>query len=126
MGFLLSFGMPASSTACQIGRGLLKLSVLAAASLCVCEPVWAAGNCEQIMSLTRAAAEITRAELVQSGVFIPPNGKSIGGLPPFCRVAAVLHPSLDSAIRIELWMPQKSWNGRLEGTGNGGFAGNLA
>lgn len=63
---------------------------------------------------------------MQSGIFTLPNGKSVDGLPPFCRVAAVLHPSHDSAIRIELWMPQTSWNGRLEGTGNGGFAGSLA
>ena len=37
---------------------------------------------------------------------------------PFCRVAAVLDPSSNFAISIELWMLQANWNGRLEGTGN--------
>ena len=90
-------------------------------------PAWAANNrCEQLASLAASSVEITAAEVVTAGVFTPPHGKTISGLPPFCRVAAVLHPSSDSAIRIELWMPEENWNGRLEGTGNGGFAGSLA
>jgi feruloyl esterase len=99
---------------------------LAAFSLATCLPLFAAGNCERIVNLKTETVEITQAEVVRSGVFSPPNGKAIGGLPSFCRVAAVLHPSADSAIRIELWMPEEKWNGRLEGTGNGGFAGNIA
>jgi tannase/feruloyl esterase len=104
---------------------LAKLRIAASVLFFACRPVFAVGNCEQIASLSTQVAEITKVEVAQSGVFTPPNGKAIGGLPPFCRVAAVLHPSSDSAIRIELWMPQTNWNGRLEGTGNGGFAGNL-
>lgn len=44
-------------------------------------------------------------------------------LPSFCRVAATLMPSSDSEIRIEVWMPIAGWNGKFEGTGNGGYAG---
>jgi feruloyl esterase len=29
-------------------------------------------------------------------------------------------------INIELWMPSSGWNGRFEGTGNGGYAGNIS
>ncbi len=47
------------------------------------------------------------------------------GLPPFCRVAATLMPSPDSSIRIEVWMPVSGWNGKYEGTGNGGYAGRI-
>jgi hypothetical protein len=35
-------------------------------------------------------------------------------------------PTPDSLINIELWMPTDSWNGRFEGTGNGGYAGTVA
>jgi feruloyl esterase len=94
--------------------------------LAACLPGFAANRCDQLSNLKSATVEITTAEIVASGVFRPPKGKAFGDLPPFCRVAAILHPSSDSAIRIELWMPETGWNGRLEGTGNGGFAGNLA
>jgi feruloyl esterase len=89
-------------------------------------PAWADRSCDSLAHVTTPTLKVTVAEVVSSGVFTPPNGKPLSGLPPFCRVAALLHPSSDSAIRIELWMPQTRWNGRLEGTGNGGFAGNLA
>ncbi|MDQ2775465.1 MAG: tannase/feruloyl esterase family alpha/beta hydrolase [Acidobacteriota bacterium] len=104
----------------------MHVSFATVATLIACFPAFAANNCEQLASLATPTVEISAAAVVQSGVFTPPKGKPLDGLPPFCRVAAVLHPSADSAIRIELWMPEADWNGRLEGTGNGGFAGNLA
>lgn len=94
-------------------------------SLAASHPVLSAGNCEQLRNFATPTVEITVADAVQTGVFSPSSGKPFDGLPPFCRVAAVLHPSPDSAIRIELWMPETNWNGRLEGTGNGGFAGGI-
>ena len=44
-------------------------------------------------------------------------------LPAFCRVVAVAKPTADSDITIEVWMPLAGWNGKLQGLGNGGFAG---
>jgi hypothetical protein len=45
-------------------------------------------------------------------------------LPAFCQVAATLRPTSDSEIRIEVWMPEgTAWNGKYEGTGNGGWGG---
>jgi feruloyl esterase len=38
-------------------------------------------------------------------------------------VAATLHPSSDSDIKMELWLPIENWNGRFEMVGNGGWAG---
>ena len=32
-------------------------------------------------------------------------------------------PTADSNIGIEVWMPLDRWNGKLQGIGNGGFAG---
>ena len=105
---------------------LFACTAVTIVSLLACSPAFAASNCEQLTKLTTTTSEITLAELVQSGIFTPPKGKPFTGLPTFCRVAATLHPSSDSAVRIELWMPETNWSGRLEGTGNGGFAGNLA
>lgn len=94
--------------------------------LVACSPALGIAGCNQLTRFANTRVEITTADIVQSGVFTPPEGKALVDLPPFCRVAAVLHPSSDSAIRIELWMPETGWNGRLEGTGNGGFAGTLS
>ncbi len=95
-------------------------------TLLTCWPAIAADNCKQLAHFATPRIEITATAIVDSGVFTSPTGKAFGDLPRFCRVAAILHPSTDSEIRIELWMPEADWNGRLEGTGNGGFAGNLA
>ena len=47
-------------------------------------------------------------------------------LPAFCRVAATLRPTSDSEIKIEVWMPEAAeWNGKFEGTGNGGWGGSI-
>jgi feruloyl esterase len=69
---------------------------------------------------------VTAAEVVGAGTFTPEGGKAIEGLPRFCRVAAILDPSGDSAIRVEVWLPLTEWNERLEGTGNGGLAGKIS
>src|SRR5262249_1465414 len=47
-------------------------------------------------------------------------------LPAFCRVTAILTPSSDSNIKVELWMPVSGWNGKFVIPGNGGFAGTVA
>ncbi len=41
-----------------------------------------------------------------------------------CRVNAVLTPTSDSEIKVEVWLPA-NWNGRLLGVGNGGWAGSV-
>jgi feruloyl esterase len=40
-------------------------------------------------------------------------------------VVATATPSADSAISIEVWMPEQGWNGKFRGQGNGGFAGQI-
>ncbi len=47
-------------------------------------------------------------------------------LPAFCRVTAVLRPSSDSTIGIEVWLPGSShWNGKYQAVGNGGWGGSI-
>ena len=34
-----------------------------------------------------------------------------------------LETTSDSDVKIEVWLPASGWNGKLQGIGNGGFAG---
>jgi feruloyl esterase len=85
-----------------------------------------ASSCEGLAKLRLPHGVITAAETVSNHSFTPPTGKPLTDLPPFCRVTATLKPSADSDILIEIWLPLSGWNQRLEGTGNGGFAGKIA
>ena len=78
---------------------------------------------------------VTSAQFVAAGALPPPparGGGRAGGANPFadvpaiCRVAATMKPSADSNIKIEVWMPATTWNGKLRGTGNGGLGGGTA
>jgi feruloyl esterase len=81
-----------------------------------------AGVCENLSSIALPHTTITVAELVAAGEFRRPTFKK---LPAFCRVAATLKPAADSDIKIEVWMPQSGWNGKLQSVGNGAWAGTI-
>jgi feruloyl esterase len=81
--------------------------------------VRAAETCASLRALELPGMTVTAAEGVAAGG----EGK-YSKLPAFCRVAATLRPTKDSEIRIEVWMPEAAaWNGKYEGTGNGGWGG---
>ena len=82
-----------------------------------------ASPCTNLQSLQLQHATINSATDNTTGVFVPPGSAPITGLPAFCRVTATLTPSSDSTIRIEVWLPETTWNGRFLGTGGGGFQG---
>jgi tannase/feruloyl esterase len=87
----------------------------------------AAAPCESLRMLSLPNTTITRAELVAAGPFqtsvnpAPPRLM----LPAHCRVAAVLTPSSDSHIEIEVWLPAENWNGKFQAVGDGGLAGSI-
>ena len=85
---------------------------------------WAA-DCGGLKSLKLEATEIVAADSVTSGTLNIPEEAPLQGLPPFCRVRGIMRPTSDSKIRFEVWLPEKEWNGRLLGAGNGGFAGSI-
>ena len=85
----------------------------------------AAATCESLATLGRAATTVSVAQSITTGSFKPATGSAIENLPPFCRVAGVLKPSADSEIQFEVWLPSADWNGKLQGVGNGGFAGSI-
>lgn len=84
-----------------------------------------AASCESLSKLTLPATSISLAQSAPAGAFTPPAGKPIANLPAFCRVAGEIHPSADSNIKFEVWLPASGWNGKFQGVGNGGFAGNI-
>jgi feruloyl esterase len=90
----------------------------------------AAQQCHQLASLKLPDTKIVMAESVQAGAFTWPGDSTPIGppvdfktLPAFCRVTAVAKPTSDSEIKFEVWMPESKWNGKFEGTGNGGWLG---
>ncbi|MDE3189178.1 MAG: tannase/feruloyl esterase family alpha/beta hydrolase [Acidobacteriota bacterium] len=91
----------------------------------------ASGNrqaCEELAKLALPHTRIVQAAEVEAGKLAPPDDSKnpiFGQLPAFCRVVAEAHPSSDSQIKIEVWLPVSGWNGRFLGQGNGGFAGSI-
>jgi len=83
-----------------------------------------AETCADLAKLKFPEGSIEKAEVVTHNSFRQVlNNQPIGELPVFCRVVATLRPSTDSNIGVEMWLPQSDWNGRLLGTGSGGFGG---
>lgn len=89
--------------------------------------------CADLANVRLPGATITTTDRVSAGGFVPPPGalgptlplgapSMYAGLPPFCRVAATIHPVPESEIKFEIWLPER-WNGRFVGVGNGGVAG---
>jgi feruloyl esterase len=71
-------------------------------------------SCAELMSTRLPHAEVTRASLETQGAV------------ELCKVSVTSHPTKDSDIRIEVWIPAGSaWNGKFVQLGNGGFAGSI-
>ncbi len=114
----------------KILRAALYASVVPAALALLPAPaVAAAASCETLAKLSFPDATIDKAQTVPAGDFtLPPSGpagraQTFKNLPAFCRVAATLKPSVDSDIKIEVWLPSANWNGKFQAVGNGGWAG---
>jgi hypothetical protein len=93
--------------------------------LCAALPA-AAAPCESLALLVLPSTTVTTAAMVPAGMFGPPLGGTMLNVPAFCRFAGSIKPSDDSDIRFEVWMPAEKWNGKFQGIGNGGFAGDIA
>ncbi|HUB18637.1 MAG TPA: tannase/feruloyl esterase family alpha/beta hydrolase [Acidobacteriaceae bacterium] len=103
---------------------MLRIVPALACLLLGSSPLLFAADCSSLKNLPLPNTTITLAEEITSGApDIPDAGAPLSGLPAFCRVAGELHPTADSRIRFEVWLPAQDWNGRILGTGNGGFAG---
>jgi feruloyl esterase len=78
-------------------------------------------SCEKLGKLSLPDTTITQVQAIKAPPASAPAG--LQNLPPYCRVAATLAPSKDSEIKIEVWMPESGWNGKLQSVGNGGWSG---
>ena len=89
----------------------------------------AAATCENIRAINLPNTAITLAQPVAPGGFTPQGGRgadAFKSLPGFCRVAATITPVPDSEIKIEVWLPESGWNGKLQSVGNGAWAGSIS
>ncbi len=93
-------------------------------------PAVTAASCQKIASLALSKTKISMTQLVPAGSFTPPGTvggpaqpQPLTGLPEFCRVVASIHPTTDSDIRIEVWLPTTGWNGKFMAVGNGVWRG---
>ena len=86
-------------------------------------------DCAELKNVAIPGMRITSAALEPAGSFnVPAGGPGPAqtlDLPARCRVQGVLTPTPDSEIGFEVWMPATGWNGRFQGIGNGGFAGDI-
>lgn len=115
----------------------LLLAVLGAALFCTsafAQATPSGGSCEKLGQLALSNAKVTSAGVVAAGGFVVPANPGqrpstdpiYKTLPEFCRVMITATPSADSDIKIEVWLPLSGWNGRMQGEGNGGFAGEIS
>jgi feruloyl esterase len=86
-------------------------------------------SCGDLANLNLPDTTIMSAEEVPAGPFpfgnvAPTCSSDIASplLPAFCRVQGTIGPG---QIKFEVWLPLEGWNGKFEGLGNHGFAGNI-
>ena len=86
------------------------------------QPAWSSApmDCAALARLHLPHVQIHSAARIDGPTFTPPGAPAaLTDLPAFCRVDAVIAP----AVHFELWLPLADWNGKFEGTGNGGYSG---
>jgi Tannase and feruloyl esterase len=119
---LIGLGSAASIAPAATSRTLAAWNVSASAPV---RPV-EAGTCEALAGLKLDKVVIVTAAIEGGDASVTLKtffGTPVGHVPSFCRVTARLHPTNDSDIGIEVWLPVKGWDGRFHGVGVGGFAG---
>lgn len=58
---------------------------------------------------------------IPQGTYATNHGFNATGL-DFCNVSLYYtHPGYDDYVNVQVWLPLKTWNGRFQGTGGGGF-----
>ncbi|MFC4312049.1 tannase/feruloyl esterase family alpha/beta hydrolase [Steroidobacter flavus] len=83
-------------------------------------------SCEQLKQLPLSDTSI-EGTVVPAGEYKNPAAAYMPAiaLPAHCRVRGTIKPTSDSDIKFEVWLPLQQWNGKLQGSDNGGFAGSI-
>lgn len=110
----------------QRARGVRSLAAIAVISAVPTMSVHAA-TCESLKTLSLSHVTIESATSVAAADFVDENMDWLppAPLPAHCRVQGTIRPTADSDIKFEVWMPASNWNGKLQGVGNGGYAGKI-
>jgi feruloyl esterase len=99
-------------------RGLILGAVAALSAT----PAFAA-TCESLAGKTLADTKIVSAVDTAPFANTDPMFGPFKVEKRFCRVSGTIAP----AIKFEVWLPEPgTWNGKLQGVGNGGVAGSIA
>lgn len=103
-------------------HGIL-MAGLFAAILFAMSPGRAAGSaaCTSLRGLKLPNTTISRATTIAAHPFYA--GDQEFDIPSVCVVSGVIRPTSDSHIDFSVWLPVTGWNHKLQGVGNGGFAG---
>jgi len=86
-------------------------------------------SCADLANLKLPDTRITSVQEMEAGPFpfgnvAPTCSSDVASpqLPAFCRVQGTIGPG---QINFEVWLPLEGWNGKFQGLGNHGFAGNI-
>lgn len=105
------------------------ISSFGVVAVALCSGPCLAETCKDLAALKLPDTKIISAEVVDAGSFEapmpPPFPPARSELPARCRVVGSIHPTQDSQIGFEVWMPVSGWNGRYQQVGNGGLAGHI-
>jgi hypothetical protein len=117
----------------NVKLALAAALALSTASVCGQSTALASEKCAALSKLSIPSATVEVAQLIDAGAFRLPEDSHPGKseteqfvhAPEFCRLVLHLTPSPDSKIGVELWIPERDWNKKFRGQGNGGFAGEI-
>ena len=87
-----------------------------------------AASCQSLRSFHLEGGRITSSSWIRNSndLDVTPKRQLPAEVVPFCRVTAVLAPTSDSQIGVEVWLPYaEGWNGKFKGVGNGGLGGTM-
>ncbi len=70
-----------------------------------------------------SAMVVAKADRIEGATLLPGVGPPLTAPKAFCRVIGHVSNEPGSNVGFETWLPMAGWDGRLHGTGNGGFAG---
>lgn len=87
-----------------------------------------AARCAALARLVLPDTIVASATYVAAGPYTGPDADAGGvkvEMPAHCRVIGKIKPAPRSNIGFEVWLPAAGWNGKFQGAGNGGFAGDI-
>ena len=121
-------GALSTATFCSSGIAAEPHQVAAASAELAKVANGGAASCQSLRSFHLEGGRITSSSWIRNSndLDVTPKTQLPAEVVPFCRVTAVLAPTSDSQIGVEVWLPSaQGWNGKFKGVGNGGLGGTM-